>query len=248
MAAFAGCRRATRQPHRGRARPSAPRFARAFATWTAPTPLARPNAWPAPVPLAAVFQNLPLELTAKCVMGGMGLRWKHVCDKIRKHSYAIQEGQYLMPPLEYPGLSRSGPASFEGLHLHRGDAWPNDTSVDATPLIDANALLEGRATTPNSHVLENRAIIKLIGLILRHFPFFRFRRFFASARPPRCGPPRGPPRRSSPSRRGRSTATRFPETPRPRSARRAPPRGPRRRNRSRTAVSAAASPPRCAPS
>ena len=44
----------------------------------------------------------PLELTAKCIMGAMGLRWKHVCDKIRKHSYAIQEGQYLMPPLEYP--------------------------------------------------------------------------------------------------------------------------------------------------
>ena len=70
--------------------------------WTAPTPLVRPNAWPAPVPLAAVFRDLPLELTAKCVMGAMGLRWKHVCDKIRKHSYAIQEGQYLMPPLEYP--------------------------------------------------------------------------------------------------------------------------------------------------
>ena len=80
-------------------------FARAFATWTAPTPLARPNAasHATPLaPLAAVFQNLPLELTAKCVMTAMGLRWKHVCDKIRKHSYAIQEGQYLMPPLEYP--------------------------------------------------------------------------------------------------------------------------------------------------
>ena len=77
-------------------------FARAFATWTAPTPLVRPNAWPAPAPLAAVFRDLPLELTAKCVMSAMGLRWKHVCDKIRKHSYAIQEGQYLMPPLEYP--------------------------------------------------------------------------------------------------------------------------------------------------
>ena len=77
-------------------------FARAFAAWTAPTPLARPNAWPAPAPLAAVFRDLPLELTAKCVMTAMGLRWKHVCDKIRKHSYAIQEGQYLMPPLEYP--------------------------------------------------------------------------------------------------------------------------------------------------
>jgi hypothetical protein len=96
--------------HAGRDAPAAPRpreavgaaFARAFAIWTAPTPLARPNAWPAPAPLAAVFQNLPLELTAKCVMTAMGLRWKHVCDKIRKHSYAIQEGQYLMPPLEYP--------------------------------------------------------------------------------------------------------------------------------------------------
>ena len=80
-------------------------FARAFAAWTAPTPLARPNAASHATPpalLAAAFQNLPLELTAKCVMGAMGLRWKHVCDKIRKHSYAIQEGQYLMPPLEYP--------------------------------------------------------------------------------------------------------------------------------------------------
>ena len=94
----------------GRDAPAAPRrreavgaaFARAFAAWTAPTPLARPNAWPAPAPLAAVFRDLPLELTAKCIMGAMGLRWKHVCDKIRKHSYAIQEGQYLMPPLEYP--------------------------------------------------------------------------------------------------------------------------------------------------
>ena len=94
----------------GRDAPAAPRpreavgaaFARAFAAWTAPTPLARPNAWPAPAPLAAVFRDLPLELTAKCVMEAMGLRWKHICDKIRKHSYAIQEGQYLMPPLEYP--------------------------------------------------------------------------------------------------------------------------------------------------
>jgi len=71
-------------------------FARGFATWTAPT---REDA---PAPLAAVFRDLPLELTAKCVMSAMGLRWKHICDKIRKHSYAIQEGQYLMPPLEYP--------------------------------------------------------------------------------------------------------------------------------------------------
>ena len=71
-------------------------FARAFAAWTAPT---REEA---PAPLAAVFQNLPLELTARCVMAAMGLRWKPVCDKIRKHSYAIQNEQYLMPPLEYP--------------------------------------------------------------------------------------------------------------------------------------------------
>ena len=74
-------------------------FARAFATWTAPTTNADSVTL---APLAAVFRDLPLELTAKCVMGAMGLRWKHVCDKIRKHSYAIQEGQYLMPPLEYP--------------------------------------------------------------------------------------------------------------------------------------------------
>ena len=73
-------------------------FARAFATWTAPTAPSHET----PSALAAVFRDLPLELTAKCVMGAMGLRWKHVCDKIRKHSYAIQEGQYLMPPLEYP--------------------------------------------------------------------------------------------------------------------------------------------------
>ena len=96
----------------GREAPAAPppreavgaAFARAFATWTAPTTLARPNATSHATlaTLDAVFQNLPLELTAKCIMGAMGLRWKHVCDKIRKHSYAIQEGQYLMPPLEYP--------------------------------------------------------------------------------------------------------------------------------------------------
>ena len=96
----------------GRDAPATPRreavgaaFARAFAAWTAPTPLARPNAagHATPLaPLAAVFQNLPLELTAKCVMGAMGLRWKPICDKIRKHSYAIQNEQYLMPPLEYP--------------------------------------------------------------------------------------------------------------------------------------------------
>ena len=120
----------------GRDAPAAPRpreavgaaFARAFAAWTAPTPLARPNAWPAPAPLAAVFRDLPLELTAKCVMGAMGLRWKPICDKIRKHSYAIQEGQYLMPPLEYPVFEpvRSG--------VHRGPSFvsrrrrgPNDT-------------------------------------------------------------------------------------------------------------------------
>ena len=93
-------------------------FARAFAAWTAPTPLARPNAWPAPAPLAAVFRDLPLELTAKCIMGAMGLRWKPICDKIRKHSYAIQEGQYLMPPLEYPVFE---PVRSGVLHLYRGD-------------------------------------------------------------------------------------------------------------------------------
>ena len=76
-------------------------FCRAFATWTAPTTNDSSHATPA-VPLAAVFQNLPLELTAKCVMSAMGLRWKPICDKIRKHSYAIQNEQYLMPPLEYP--------------------------------------------------------------------------------------------------------------------------------------------------
>ena len=89
-------------------KPAAPRpreavgaaFARAFATWTAPTTNESSHATLAP--LAAAFQNLPLELTAKCVMVAMGLRWKHVCDKIRKHSYAIQNEQYLMPPLEYP--------------------------------------------------------------------------------------------------------------------------------------------------
>jgi hypothetical protein len=76
-------------------------FCRAFATWTAPTTNDSSHATPA-VPLAAVFQNLPLELTAKCVMTAMGLRWKPICDKIRKHAYAIQNEQYLMPPLEYP--------------------------------------------------------------------------------------------------------------------------------------------------
>ena len=103
-------------------------FARAFATWTAPTPLARPNAWPAPAPLAAVFRDLPLELTAKCVMTAMGLRWKHVCDKIRKHSYAIQEGQYLMPPLEYPVFEpvRSGVLRGPSL-VSRRRCGPNDT-------------------------------------------------------------------------------------------------------------------------
>ena len=72
-------------------------FARAFAAWTAPTVASHTR--PA---LAAVFQDLPLELTAKCVMSAMGLRWKPICDKIRTHSYAIQNMQYLMPPLEYP--------------------------------------------------------------------------------------------------------------------------------------------------
>ena len=92
----------------GRDAPAAPRpreavgaaFARAFATWTAPTPNADSHVTLAP--LAAVFRDLPLELTAKCVVAAMGLRWKPICDKIRKHSYAIQNEQYLMPPLEYP--------------------------------------------------------------------------------------------------------------------------------------------------
>ena len=92
----------------GRDAPAAPKpreavgaaFARAFAAWTAPTTNDSSHATPAL--LATVFQNLPLELTAKCVVAAMGLRWKHVCDKIRKHSYAIQNEQYLMPPLEYP--------------------------------------------------------------------------------------------------------------------------------------------------
>ena len=70
-------------------------FARAFAAWPAPS-------HETPSALAAVFRDLPLELTAKCVMGAMGLRWKPICDKLRKHSYAIQNEQYLMPPLEYP--------------------------------------------------------------------------------------------------------------------------------------------------
>ena len=74
-------------------------FCRAFATWTAPTTDADSVTL---APLAAVFRDLPLELTAKCVMGAMGLRWKPICDKIRKHSYAIQNEQYLMPPLESP--------------------------------------------------------------------------------------------------------------------------------------------------
>ena len=82
--------------------PAAPRpleavgaaFARAFAAWPAPS-------HKTPSALAAVFRDLPLELTAKCVMSAMGLRWKPICDKIRKHSYAIQNEQYLMPPLEY---------------------------------------------------------------------------------------------------------------------------------------------------
>ena len=87
----------------GRDAPAAPRpleavgaaFARAFAAW--PTP-----SHETPSALANVFCDLPLELTAKCIMGAMGLRWKPICDKIRKHSYAIQNEQYLMPPLEYP--------------------------------------------------------------------------------------------------------------------------------------------------
>ena len=118
----------------GRDAPAAPRrreavgaaFARAFATWTAPTTLARPNATLAP--LAAVFRDLPLELTAKCVMEAMGLRWKHICDKIRKHSYAIQEGQYLMPPLEYPVFEpvRSGVLRGPSLASRRRRG-PDDT-------------------------------------------------------------------------------------------------------------------------
>lgn len=57
---------------------------------------------PATSTLAAVFRALLMELVAGCVLGAMGLRWKPICDKIRKHSYAIEHGQYLMPPLEYP--------------------------------------------------------------------------------------------------------------------------------------------------
>ena len=117
---------AARAREAGQLAPAAPRpreavgaaFARAFAIWTAPTPLARPNAWPAPAPLASVFQDMPLELTAKCVMAAMGLRWKHVCDRIRKHSHAIQNEQYLMPPLEYPVFE---PVRSGVLHLYRGD-------------------------------------------------------------------------------------------------------------------------------
>ena len=127
MAAFVNARRdAPAAPRRREAVGAA--FARAFAAWTAPTPLARPNAWPAPAPLAAVFRDLPLELTAKCIMGAMGLRWKHVCDKIRKHSYAIQEGQYLMPPLEYPVFEpvRSGVLRGPSLASRRR-CGPNDT-------------------------------------------------------------------------------------------------------------------------
>jgi hypothetical protein len=55
-----------------------------------------------PSTLSYVFRALPMELVAGCVLGAMGLRWKPICDKIRKHSYAIEHGQYLMPPLEYP--------------------------------------------------------------------------------------------------------------------------------------------------
>ena len=96
-------------------------FCRAFATWTAPTTNDSSHATPA-VPLAAVFQNLPLELTAKCVVAAMGLRWKHVCDKIRKHAYAIQNEQYLMPPLEYPVFEpvRSGVLRMQ---RHRRDQF-----------------------------------------------------------------------------------------------------------------------------
>ena len=132
----------------GRDAPAAPRrreavgaaFARAFATWTAPTTLARPNATLAP--LAAVFRDLPLELTAKCIMGAMGLRWKHVCDKIRKHSYAIQEGQYLMPPLEYPVFEpvRSGVLRGPSLASRRRRG-PDDTpSTHHSPMIRAGLL------------------------------------------------------------------------------------------------------------
>ena len=115
-------------------------FARAFATWTAPTTLARPNATLAP--LAAVFRDLPLELTAKCVMEAMGLRWKHICDKIRKHSYAIQEGQYLMPPLEYPVFEpvRSGVHRGPSL-VSRRRCGPDDTpSTHHPPMIRAGLL------------------------------------------------------------------------------------------------------------
>ena len=165
----------------GRDAPAAPRrreavgaaFARAFATWTAPTTLARPNATLAP--LAAVFRDLPLELTAKCIMGAMGLRWKHVCDKIRKHSYAIQEGQYLMPPLEYPVFEpvcdRRPSRAFTCI---AATAWAERYAIDAThnsPMIRAGLLAgirprllrhhlrprEGRATKE-----EDVSIIKFV--------------------------------------------------------------------------------------
>ena len=125
MAAFMNANYETPgEVHAGRDAPAAPRpreavgaaFARAFATWTAPT---REDA---PSPLAAVFRDLPLELTAKCVMAAMGLRWKPICDKIRKHSYAIQNEQYLMPPLEYPVFEpvRSGVLRMQ---RHRRDQF-----------------------------------------------------------------------------------------------------------------------------
>ena len=118
-------------------------FARAFAAWTAPTTNDSSHATLAP--LASVFRDLPLEITAKCVMAAMGLRWKPICDKIRKHSYAIQNEQYLMPPLESPVFEPVyWPASFEGLHTCIAvTAWAERYAIDAThnsPMIRAGLL------------------------------------------------------------------------------------------------------------
>ena len=140
----------------GRDAPAAPKpreavgaaFARAFATWTAPTTDADSVTL---APLAAVFRDLPLELTAKCVMGAMGLRWKPICDKIRKHSYAIQNEQYLMPPLEYPVFEpvRSGVLRGPSLASRRRRG-PNDTPSMRHIPIDDSRRSTGRNTAASA--------------------------------------------------------------------------------------------------
>ena len=148
---------AATRPHRG----DAPSFARARflpgrprRRWPGPTHGRRP------APLAAVFRDLPLELTAKCVMtrDGPALEARLRQDPqtlVRDPGRAISHAAPRVPRL------RAGPVRrpSRAFTLYRGDGLPN--AIDATqPMIRAGLLAgirprltssprprEGRATT-----------------------------------------------------------------------------------------------------